>query len=102
MPSPTTEITPARILEITVKNHPGVMSHVCGLFARRAYNVDGILCLPDPDRATSRIWLRLQEDERLDQIMRQIEKLVDVLSVREHEAGHDVFVRLEDFFRIRP
>ncbi|MCG3147073.1 MAG: hypothetical protein PCFJNLEI_00510 [Verrucomicrobiae bacterium] len=33
-------------LELTVQNHPGVMSHVCGLFARRAFNVEGILCLP--------------------------------------------------------
>ena len=34
------------ILELTVRNHPGVMTHVCGLFARRAFNVEGILCLP--------------------------------------------------------
>ncbi len=34
------------ILELTVRNHPGVMTHVCGLFARRAFNVEGIRCLP--------------------------------------------------------
>ena len=34
------------ILQLTVRNHPGVMTHVCGLFARRAFNVEGILCLP--------------------------------------------------------
>lgn len=33
-------------LELIVRNHPGVMTHICGLFARRAFNVDGILCLP--------------------------------------------------------
>ncbi|EMK3758521.1 ACT domain-containing protein, partial [Providencia rettgeri] len=33
-------------LELIVRNHPGVMSHICGLFARRAFNVDGILCMP--------------------------------------------------------
>jgi len=37
------------ILELTVQNHPGVMTHVCGLFARRAFNVDGILCMPIGD-----------------------------------------------------
>lgn len=37
---------PQVILELAVRNHPGVMSHVCGLFARRAFNVEGILCLP--------------------------------------------------------
>lgn len=40
-------------LELVVRNHPGVMTHICGLFARRAFNVDGILCLPLPDRITA-------------------------------------------------
>lgn len=44
-------------LEIDVNNHAGVMSHVVGLFSRRAYNVDGILCLPLGDSGQSRIWL---------------------------------------------
>lgn len=46
------------ILELTVRNHPGVMTHVCGLFARRAFNVEGILCLPiqDSDKAISGYW----------------------------------------------
>ena len=48
------------VLELIVDNHPGVMSHVCGLFSRRAFNVDGILCLPLEDGATSRIWLRVR------------------------------------------
>ncbi|WP_421720649.1 ACT domain-containing protein [Aeromonas salmonicida] len=47
--------TPQVILELTVRNHPGVMSHVCGLFARRAFNVEGILCLPLKDGKQSRI-----------------------------------------------
>ena len=42
------------ILELTVRNHPGVMTHVCGLFARRAFNVEGILCLPIQDTALGR------------------------------------------------
>jgi acetolactate synthase-1/3 small subunit len=43
------------ILELTVRNHPGVMTHVCGLFARRAFNVEGILCLPIQGSEHSRI-----------------------------------------------
>lgn len=38
-----TSTTPRAVLEIDVNNHAGVMSHVVGLFSRRAYNVDGIL-----------------------------------------------------------
>ncbi|MCM8595320.1 acetolactate synthase small subunit [Accumulibacter sp.] len=87
------------VLELAVNNHPGVMSHVVGLFSRRAYNVEGILVMPVGDGATSRIWLQVNEDERLDQMVKQIEKLEDVLTVRRHGAEHEVFVRLEEFFR---
>lgn len=86
------------VLELTVRNHAGVMSHVCGLFARRAYNVEGILCMPIGNGARSRIWLLLNEDERLDQIEKQTRKLADVIEVRRRPVDHDVFVRLEEFF----
>jgi acetolactate synthase-1/3 small subunit len=87
------------VLELTVNNHPGVMSHICGLFARRAYNVEGILCMPIGTGAQSRIWLLVQADHRLEQMCKQVQKLADVLSVQRHSANHDVFVRLEEFFR---
>lgn len=90
---------PRRILELTVNNHPGVMSHVCGLFARRAYNVEGILCMPIGDGASSRIWLLVNEDTRLDQMIKQAEKLHDVLAVRRHPTTPEVFEQLEAFFR---
>jgi len=87
------------VLELTVHNHPGVMSHICGLFARRAYNVEGILCMPIGNGARSRIWLLVNEDQRLGQVIKQVLKLEDVMDVRRHEADHEVFEHLEDFFR---
>ena len=87
------------VLELDVNNHAGVMAHVVGMFSRRAYNVEGILCMPVGDGATSRIWLTVNEDARLDQMVKQIEKLEDVLAVRRHGAEHEVFERLEQFFR---
>ena len=60
---------PRVILELAVRNHPGVMSHVCGLFARRAFNVEGILCLPLKDGQQSRIWLLVADDQRLEQMI---------------------------------
>lgn len=87
------------ILELTVNNHPGVMSHVCGLFSRRAFNVDGILCMPLPNSDTSRIWLRVHEGERLSQVESQLHKLHDVHTVRRHPPGHAVFGNLEMFFQ---
>lgn len=86
------------ILQLTVRNHPGVMSHVASLFARRVFNVDGILCMPVGDGTKSRIWLRVQEDERLEQMIKQLEKLIDVEDVRHHGTDHEVFQKLEEFF----
>ena len=59
------------ILQLTVRNHPGVMTHVCGLFARRAFNVEGILCLPIQDSNQSRIWLLVNDDQRIGQMISQ-------------------------------
>jgi acetolactate synthase-1/3 small subunit len=87
------------VLELTVNNHPGVMSHICGLFARRAFNVEGILCMPIGTGAQSRIWLRVPDDHRLEQMLKQLRKLEDVISVQRHGADHEVFVRLEEFFQ---
>lgn len=100
MSTPACETKKQSVLELTVNNHAGVMSHVCGLFSRRAYNVEGILCLPIGDGSRSRIWLKVNEDERLEQMVRQLSKLEDVLEVRRHAAEHQVFVRLEEFFKV--
>ena len=87
------------VLELKVKNHPGVMSHVCGLFARRAYNMEGILCLPETDNIHSRIWLLVNEDERMNQVLKQTEKLQDVVELKHHtDVSHEVFVELENVF----
>lgn len=92
------EIKREAVLELTVNNHPGVMSHVCGLFSRRAFNVDGILVMPTGN-GKSRIWLRVRESERLPQVESQLKKLYDVHAVRRHPPEHAVFHSLEDFFQ---
>ncbi len=87
----------ATVLELSVHNHPGVMSHICGLFARRAYNLEGIVCIPVGSGATSRMWLRVNENIKLDQVIKQVRKLPDVLDVVRHDGEHRVFSGLEDF-----
>ena len=57
----------------------------------------GYLCARDG--AHSRIWLLVNEDARLDQMIKQTGKLHDVRAVRRHPATHEVFVQLEAFFR---
>lgn len=86
------------VLELKVRNHPGVMSHVIGLFARRAYNVEGIICLPMKDTRHSRMWLLVNEADKLEQIVQQTGKLVDVISVKRHGVQHKVFEQLEVMF----
>jgi acetolactate synthase I/III small subunit len=78
------------VLELEVANHPGVMSHVVGAFSRRLFNVEGIVCLPVGNGEVSRIWLLVKEDQRLPQLIRQLEKLEDVNSVR-HQSSTTAF-----------
>lgn len=86
--------TSRTVLDVLVKNHPGVMSHVCGLFSRRAFNVEAILCLPTNGGGESRIWLLVNEDDRLEQMIRQMRKLQDVHDVRLRPAAEETFAQL--------
>ncbi|MGO0765875.1 acetolactate synthase small subunit, partial [Citrobacter freundii] len=79
-------------------NHPGVMTHVCGLFARRAFNVEGILCLPIQDSDKSRIWLLVNDDQRLEQMISQIDKLEDVVKVARNQSDPSMFNKITVFF----
>lgn len=87
-----------KVLKLTVDNHPGVMSHICGLFSRRAFNMEGILCIPGDDDRTSRIWIRTEGNGQREQIVKQLRKLEDVRTVGFHNAQHGDFVKLEEFF----
>jgi acetolactate synthase-1/3 small subunit len=89
------------VLELTVNNHPGVMSHVCGLFARRGYNLEGILVMPihRQQDEQSRIWLLVKEEDKLGQVIRQTEKLVDVLNIERRGVNDSVFTHMEEYFQ---
>jgi acetolactate synthase I/III small subunit len=90
-PAPDTVHEHSVVLELLVNNHPGVMSHICGLFSRRAFNMEGIACMPVEDGSRSRIWLLVDSDQRLDQMVKQVRKLRDVLHVDMHGGGHHLF-----------
>ena len=70
------------VLELRVRNHPGTMSHVTGLFSRRGFNLEAIVCVPVADGATSCMLLLVADEPRLEQVERQLAKLYDVLTVR--------------------
>lgn len=87
------------ILRLLVRNHPGVMSHVCGLFARRGFNVDAILCLPVGDAARSIVVLVVNEDQRLEQVIRQLRKLEDVLEIHRAPELRAAFTQMAAWLR---
>jgi acetolactate synthase-1/3 small subunit len=73
------------------------MSHVTGLFSRRDFNLEGILCGEIANGTQSKIYLLVKNDDQLEQIIRQLEKLCDVAEVSTKETyNHSVFSRLDE------
>ena len=88
------------LVELVVKNHPGAMSHITGLFARRAFNLEGILCGSIGDGTRSKIYLLVRNDYLKEQIVKQLEKLYDVLSVTLHdEFNISIFQNLDTLIK---
>ena len=72
-----------RVFSLLVDNQAGVLSRVAGLFSRRGYNIDSLTVGETEDPAYSRITIVTHgEDAVLEQIEKQLEKLIDVLSIR--------------------
>ncbi|MDR2141786.1 MAG: acetolactate synthase small subunit [Deltaproteobacteria bacterium] len=70
------------LITILVHNRPGVLSHVAGLVTRRGYNVDSIAAGPTQDHSVTRITLVVAGDTAtVEQVVKQFQKLVDVISV---------------------
>lgn len=84
------------LIELTVNNHPGAMSHICGLFSRRAYNLEKILCFPMKDKNYSKMWLLVQEENKLDQVIKQLKKLEDVCDLNYRRNSEAFFYELEE------
>lgn len=85
------------VINIQVRNHPGVMYHITGLFSRRAFNLEGILCGQLGDGTTSQIYLLVKADQSLDQIIKQLNKLHDVMEVSLMEnCDYNLFHSIHD------
>lgn len=79
------------ILSVLVQNRAGVLARVSGLFARRAYNIESLAVAPTDDPALSRITIVVNVDSTpLEQISKQLYKLIDVLKITELDPGHAV------------
>ena len=78
-------------LVVTVENKSGVLARVASLFARRAFNIESLAVVPTDDEQFSRLTVVVDlESAPLDQIIKQLDKLVNVVEIRELHPGHAV------------
>lgn len=83
------------VLSILVKNTSGVLFKVTGLFSRRGYNIRSLSVGETMDPAISRITIELVGDEYiLEQIKKQLNKLVDVIKVKALRSSSSVYKEL--------
>src|SRR3954465_1027192 len=79
------------ILSILVENKPGVLTRIAGLFARRGFNIDTLAVGPTDDEALSRITPTLDGAmPPIDQVTKQLQKLVNVIKIRDLEPAETV------------
>jgi acetolactate synthase-1/3 small subunit len=86
------------LLSILVENKPGVLTRVAGLFARRGFNIDTLTVGPTDDERLSRITLTLDGAlHPIDQVTKQLHKLINVLKIRDLEQTETVARELSLF-----
>jgi acetolactate synthase I/III small subunit len=74
------------ILSILVENKPGVLARIAGLFSRRGFNIDTLAVGPTDDPTISRITLTVDGAlHPIDQVTKQLHKLVNVIKIRDLE-----------------
>jgi acetolactate synthase I/III small subunit len=79
------------VLSILVENKPGVLTRISGLFARRGFNIDTLTVGPTDDDDLSRITLTLDGAMHpIDQVTKQLHKLINVLKIRDLEPAETV------------
>ena len=84
-----------RVFQLLVDNTSGVLSRISGLFSRRGYNIESITAGTTADSRITRITIVASGDEEiLEQIEKQVAKLVDVRDIRELEPEESVYREL--------
>jgi len=80
-----------RILAVLVENHPGVLARVAGLIRRRGFNIESLAVGVTDDPNISRMTLVVEGDEpTLNQVSKQLDKLIEVLKVTDLDAEQTV------------
>jgi len=81
------------IISAIVENKPGVLAHIAGLFAGRGFNIDSLAVGETEDPTRSRMTVVVRGDDAvLEQVRKQLSKIVDVIKVSDF-AGEDIVER---------
>ena len=81
------------IISALVKNEPGVLAHVAGMFAARAFNIDSLAVGRTDDPKLSRMTIVVIGDDRMvEQVRKQLGKIISVVKVQDF-AGQDLVAR---------
>ena len=85
------------IISILMENESGALSRVAGLFSARGYNIESLTVAPTEDESLSRMTLvTTGTDEVIEQITKQLNKLVDVVKLQDFTEGN--FIEREMMF----
>jgi acetolactate synthase I/III small subunit len=77
------------IITALVENQSGVLARIVGLISGRGYNIESLNVAPTQDPTTSRLTMKVQGDDRvLEQITKQLNKLIDVIKVADLTQKH--------------
>ncbi len=88
------------VISILMENEAGALSRVAGLFSARGYNIESLTVAPTDDKSLSRMTLVTRgSSEIVEQIMKQLNKLIDVVKVKdlseiEHVEREMMFIKV--------
>ncbi|MDY6861589.1 MAG: acetolactate synthase small subunit [Thermodesulfobacteriota bacterium] len=82
------------IISVLVENKPGVLARISGLFSSRGFNIESLSVAETLDPTVSRLTLVTQGNEQiLEQIKKQLNKLIDTIKVIDFDEGEDYVAR---------
>jgi len=84
-----------KVISVLVENKPGVLHTIANLFRRRNFNIESITVGPTQQKEIARMTITVNEDEKtIDQVIKQVAKQIDVLTVDELSQGNFVMREL--------
>jgi len=79
------------VMSVTVRDRPGVLVRIAGLFARRGFNIESLSVAQSEEPGISRTtFVVAGEDATIEQVQKQLQKLIDVIKVLDHSHAKSI------------